>query len=228
MKNLLYKEFRLCMQPLVVIFFAAAFMLLIPSYMYLVPFFFTGNSLFNSMQVSTANSDTLFTAMLPVSKREIVKSKYLFIICVQLIMLALCVPMIFLNHSLIGMPNKAGIDACPALFCGAFIVYTVFNATFLPVFYRNGYKAEKAFLISTVAVFAFIFVFEGFFIACGSKLNELSPFFAWMENNIDCWPKDAHSLLVQLGFAGIGLVIYVIGTYLSYRRSCALFDRVDI
>lgn len=227
MKNLLYKEFRLCMQPLVIIFFIAAFMLLIPNYMYLVPFFFTGNALFNSMQVSVANSDALFTAMLPVSKRSIVKSKFLFVVCVQLIMILLCVGVMFLSHSINTLPNKGGIDACPALFCGAFIVYAVFNATFMPIFYRNGYKADKAFLISTIAVFAFIFLFEGFFIAAGAAQDKVA-FFNWIENNIDCWPKNGASLAYQLIMVLAGALIYAVVTILSCRRSARLFEKVDV
>ena len=227
MKNLLYKEFKLCMQPLVVIFYVAVFMLLIPNYMYLVPFFFTGNALFNSMQVSIANSDALFTSMLPVSKHSIVKSKFMFIVCVQLIMLLLCIPVMFLNHALISAGNKAGIDACPALFLGAFLVYSVFNSTFMPIFYKTGYKTDKAFLISTIAVFAFIFVFEGIFIAAAAAQNRV-PFFAWLENNVDCWPSNASSLTIQLVCALVGAAIYALATYAAYRRSCKYFDKVDV
>ena len=227
MKNLLYKEFRLCMQPLVLIFFAASLMLLIPNYMYLVPFFFTGNALFNSMQVSVANSDTLFTAMLPVSKKDVVLSKFLFVVCVQLIMIAICVLMLFVHHAIFTEGNKAGIDACPALFLGAFSVYAVFNATFMPIFYKSGYKAEKAFLISTICVFAFIFIFEGVFIAAAAAEGQVS-FFAWLEQNIDCWPDNGHKLILQLAAAGIGAVIYAFVTYLAYRRSCKYFDKVDV
>lgn len=227
MKNLLYKEFRLCMQPMVLIFYCAAFMLLIPNYMYLVPFFFTGNALFNSMQVSVSNSDALFTAMLPVSKRNVVKSKFAFVICVQLIMILLCAGMIFLNHALLGQSNKAGIDACPALFLGAFLVYAVFNATFMPIFYKNGYKAEKAFLISTLAVFIFIFVFEGIMIAAAAASGQIAVF-AWIENNIDCWPASPSSVAIQLISAAAGAGIYALVTYSAYRKCCKYFEKVDV
>ncbi|MCR5808372.1 MAG: ABC-2 transporter permease [Clostridiales bacterium] len=227
MKKLLYKEFKLCMHPLVFFFSLSALMFLIPSYVYLVACFFTGNAIFNSMQISNSNSDVLFTALLPISKREAVKSKYLFVAVIQLAMMLVFTAMIFVHHALLTDANKAGLDACPALLGGCFLVYSVFNATFLPFFYKNGYKAERAFLISTIAVFLFIFVFEGFFIAAGAAAGSV-PFFAWIENNIDCWPGSSSSLLYQLLFIGAGLLIYFFITLLSYRRSCKLFDEVDI
>ena len=44
MKNLLYKELRLCVPPFVFFYLGFAFMVLIPSYPYLVAFFFICNN----------------------------------------------------------------------------------------------------------------------------------------------------------------------------------------
>ena len=227
MKNLIYKEFKLCMNPLLYLYFLAALMLLIPGYMYTVAAFFLGNAIFNSMQLSNANSDALFTAMLPVSKNTIVKAKYLFVVCLQLIMIALFVIMMFVHQLLIKSPNPGGIDACPAMFLGFFCVYTVFNCTFLPLFYKNVNKISRAFFISLIAVFAFVLLFEGFFIT-SNVLKETVPFFGWISSNIDCWPTAPKQIALQLGTALFGAAIYAVGTLLSYRRSCRYFDKVDI
>lgn len=227
MKNLLYKEFRLSMQPLVLIFFLGAFMLLIPNYMYLVPCFFTGNSIFNSIQINSANNDILYTALLPVSKRESVKAKYLFVVIIQLIMILLFIPMMFLNHKIVGMPNKGGIDACPAMLGGAFLTYAVFNLTFLPIYYKRGFKADRAFLFSTFAVFGFIFLFECFFITAAA-LSEKVPFFKLIERTIDIWPQNSGALLAQLCFAAVCAGLYAFITWLGIRRCCRIFEKVDI
>ena len=227
MKDLIYKEFRLCMQPLLLLYFLAAFMILIPNYPYLIPCFFIGNAIFNSMQMSQANSDILFTAMLPVSKNSIVKAKYLYVVCIQLLFILVTIPVMLLNHAIVHLPNNAGIDACPAMYLGYFLVFTVFNCTFLPTFYRNVSKIGRAFLVSTIAVFIAIFLFEGVFIASSAAADKVH-IFAWIKNNIDCWPSSAASLGIQLGLALLGAAVYAVFTYLSYRRSCALFDKVDI
>lgn len=227
MKNLIYKEFRLCMQPIMLLYFISVFMLLIPNYFYLVIPFFIGNAIFNSMQMSYANSDTLFTAMLPVSKNNVVKAKYLFVVCVQLMLILLSIPMIFLNHALIGLGNNGGIDACPAIYLGFFLVFTIFNCTFLPTFYKNINKIGRAFLVSLIAVFIFIFAFEGFFIAAAAAADKV-PFFAWIENNVDCWPGTSKALGIQLILAFAGAVVYAVCTYASYKKSCGFFNKVDI
>lgn len=227
MKNLLYKELKLCMQPLVVIFFAFVLMLLIPNYMYLVPCFFTGNAIFQSIQVGAANNDILFSNLLPVSKRDTVKAKYLFLVFNELIMVLLYVGMIFVNHALIGCPNKAGLDACPALIGGCFFIYAIFNAIFFPVFYKSGFKAAKAFLISSIAVFVGMFIFEGIFIAAGAAYDK-QPVFAAIENTIDCWPTGGKALSAQLIFDAAFAVVFAAVTWLSYLRSASVFDKTDV
>lgn len=227
MKNLIYKEFKLCMQPLVWIFFAFVLMLLIPNYIYLVPCFFVGNAIFQTMQVGAVNNDVLFSNLLPVSKRDTVKAKYLFVICVELIMTALYVGMIFVNHKLIGSPNMAGIDACPALIGGCFLIHAVFNAIFLPVFYKSGFKAGRAFVFSAIAVFAVMFVFEGIFIAAGAAADK-SALFAAIESTIDCWPETGRALSAQLIFTGAFAVLYAVVTWLSYLHSASIFEKSDI
>lgn len=227
MKNLLYKEFKLCMQPLVWLFFSFVLMLLIPNYMYLVPCFFIGNSIFQTMQVGAVNNDILFSNLLPVSKRDTVKAKYYFVVCVELIMTGLYVIMIFVSHKLIGVPNKAGLDACPALIGGCFFIFAIFNAVFLPAFYKSGYKAGRAFLFSAIAVFVGMFIFEGVFIAAGAAAGK-SSLLAAIENNIDCWPANGKALAVQLIFDGVFAAIFALVTLLSYKRSAAIFESSDI
>ena len=91
MSKLLYKEFRLCMQPLVLIFFLFVLMLLIPSYPYTIMGFFICNGLFYSFTQSIADNDTLFTLLLPVSKKDAVRGKLWFMLLVQLALVVLCV-----------------------------------------------------------------------------------------------------------------------------------------
>lgn len=229
MKKLLYKEFKLCMHPLVLLFYLFSLMLLIPSYPYLVVCFFTCNSLFYAFQQGVVSNDTLFTVLLPISKRKAVLSKFLFVIIVQMIMILLFVPMIFVNHSMFSEGNKAGIDASPTLIAAAFILFSVFDLVFLPSFFKTGYKVGKSFVKGTVAVFAWIFVCEGFFIASGvESLQNVSPFFAWVSNNLDCWPEDASTLGIQLGLVAAGILIYAFSNLISYRLSVRNFENVDL
>ncbi|MBO4563371.1 MAG: ABC-2 transporter permease [Clostridia bacterium] len=227
MKNLLYKEYRLCMQPMVFIFFGFVLMLLIPNYLYTIPCFFIGNAIFNSFQYAVSDNDSLFTAMLPVAKRDVVKSKLIFIVSIQLIMLLLYIPMIALNNAIMTEGNKAGIDACPALLGSCFVLFGIFNVTFLPSFYKTGYKTGKSFLISTIAVFIWIFLSEGFFVAAVAARNAV-PFFEWIETHIDCVPKEASAWAAQLIYLAAGALIYVLLTVITDKKASKAFDLVNV
>ncbi len=229
MKKLLYKEFKLCMHPMVPLFYLFVLMLLIPNYLYLIPCFFTCNAIFYTFQQGAASSDTLFTVLLPISKRKAVLSKLLFVIAIQMIMLALYVPMIFASHSINPTGNKAGVDACFTLIAAGFVLFSVFNLVFLPSFYKTGYKAGKSFLIASIAVFAWIFICEGVFIASGSEsLRSAVPFFKWVSEVLDGWPHDGRSLVIQLALVGAGAVVYAISDFISYKISAKNFEMVDL
>ena len=229
MKKLLYKEFKLCMHPMVMLFYLFALMLLIPNYLYLVPCFFTCNSLFYAFQQGAASNDTLFTVLLPISKRKAVLSKLLFVVMVQIVMAALYVPMIFLNHAVFAGGNKAGIDACFTLIAAAFILFSIFNLVFLPSFFKTGYKAGRSFLLASIAVFVWIFLCDGLFIASNSEsLCSAVPFFKWVADTLDCWPAGPRELGIQLALVGAGALIYGVSNLISYRLSVKRFEMVDL
>ena len=100
MKNLLYKEYKLCLVPMVPLFYLFALMLLIPSYPYLVAAFFTCNSIFYLLKQASLNGDMLFSAMLPVPKADVVRARVRFVVIIQMILFILLIPMILINHRL--------------------------------------------------------------------------------------------------------------------------------
>ena len=215
------------MHPMVYLFYTFVFMLFIPNYIYLIPCFFTCNSIFYVFQQGVTNNDILFTALLPVSKHRVVESRFLFAVIIQLLMLLLYIPMIFINHAVNPAGNLAGVDASITLLASCLILFAVFNSVFMPEFYKTGYKAGRSFLISAIAVFVWIFLSEGVFIAAGAAAEQLS-FFAWIKENLDCWAHDASSLTAQLIALGVGIIVYAAATGLSLKRSKANFDNVDL
>lgn len=226
MRNLLYKEFKLCTSPVIFIFMAFVLMLLIPNYIYLIPAFFICNAVFQGFQQGDANNDLSFTMVLPVSKKQAVKAKILYTAIIQLIMVLLYIPMILLNNAIIPQPN-AMLDACPTLIGAVFTVFAVFNAVFFPVFYQKGYKPGKAFLIATIIVFVWIFLLEGFFIAAGA-LSDSVYFFNWVEKNLDCIPGSSSSLIIQIAAAITGAVIFALMTFAAYKKSASNLEKVDL
>ena len=226
MRDLLYKELRLCMQPLTIIFFSFVLMLLIPSYMYLVPAFFTTNAIFNLFQRAVANNDLSFTVMLPVCKRDAVRGRFLFVALLELVMVLLYIPMIALNNAIAPQPNTL-FSACPALIGGVFITFAVFNAVFMPSFYKTGYKTGKSFVLSSIAVFGWIFAFEAFFMAA-KALSDRSEFFSRITHCLNGIPQDKESLICQIAFIAFGAIVYAAATFISCRVSEKRLEKVDL
>ncbi len=227
MKQLLYKEYKLCLVGMVPLFYLFALMLLIPSYPYLVAVFFTCNSIFFLFKQSVVNGDLLFTALLPVSKADVVKARVRFVVVIQMIMFLLLIPMIWVNHSLYPGGNPAGTDGSVTLLAAALVLFTVFNGVFIPAFYRDEHKTDKQFLVSLVAVFGWIILWEGFMIAAKAAENAV-PFFAWVETHLDCYPLTDGAWYAQLIALGVGALVYGLGNVLITRRAVAIFERVDL
>ena len=227
MKQLFYKELKLCLPLQVPLFFLFAAMLFIPAYPYLVACFFTCNSIFYMFNQSVGNNDLLFTALLPVPKAQVVKARVRFVVAIEMIMFLLLVPMIFVNHKLVPQGNPAGTDGSLTFLAAALVLFTVFNAVFIPAFYRDETKSGKNFLISTIAVFVWIILWEGFMITAAAAKDAL-PFFSWAAENLDAFPATAQAWRTQLVALAAGALIYVAGTGLAARKAVSIFEQVDL
>lgn len=225
MRELLYKEFKLCMHPMVLVFYSFVLMLFIPQYIYTIPFFFMCNGIFYVFQQGLVNNDLSFTVLLPIGKSDAVRARFAFVAILQLIMLLLCIPVIYLCCKM-GRTCKT-LDVCPTLLGAGLITYSVFNSVFLPGFYKTGVKAGKNFLIASIATFLWIGVCEAFF-AVSSAAGDASPLFAFVRDHLDCAPKSGLDWGAQLAFIGAGALIYAVSMALSCRRSIRNFERVDM
>lgn len=230
MKALLYKDFKLCLHPTIFIYLAMVLMLFIPNYMYLVPCFFLCNAVFFIFQQSRENGDAMYTAMLPVSKALTVKARVWFVVIFELIDLLLLAGMCALSLVAMENANAAGTDHSLSLLAFALVVFAVFNLTFLPGFYKTGYKAGGAFIKASIAVWLMIFLIEGLMIA-SRILSDQSinvGFFRFLSENVDCMPKTAEAWTVQAILFGVGAVIYVCCTLLATRLSIKRYEKVSV
>ena len=227
MKHLFYKELKLCLPLQVPLFFLFAAMLFIPAYPYLVACFFTCNSIYYMFNQSVGNNDLLFTALLPVSKKQVVQSRVRFTVLIQMVMFLLLIPMIFVNHKLVPQGNPAGTDGSLTFLAAALVLFTVFNAVFIPAFYRDETRSGKNLLISTIAVFVWIILWEGFMITAAAAKDAL-PFFSWVAENLDAFPATAEAWRTQLVALAVGALIYALGTCLVTRKAVRIFEQVDL
>lgn len=215
MKNLLYKEFKLSVQPLNYLFLATAPMLLIPSYPYEVAFFYQTLGIFFIFMLGNTNNDLFFTALLPVRKRDTVRARFITVIILELLQMVASIPFALLRSRLNIAPNMAGVEANLALFGVVFVMYGVFNLIFLPMFYKTGYKAGMPFLVSGLVMGLVVVVTEvAINLVHGWKvaLDSIEP--AYLPERL-------------LALAG-GLMIFVVLTLLAYKLSVRRFERLDL
>lgn len=214
MKALLYKEFRLVCHPMTPIFCLFGVMVLIPNYPYTVIFFYVMLGLFFTFLNIREQKDIYYSALLPVPKRDTVKAGCAFVVIVEVLSLVVLIPCSLLAaHLQPGKDNLVGLDPNAALLTAGFLLYAVFNAVFLPSFYANGYKVGVAFLKAVIPTTLAMMVLEAL---------PHSPGLTWLDD------MDAATQLRLLPYFVAAVLLYGIGTVLTFRRAAAQYEKVDL
>lgn len=217
MRNLLLKECKLSASVLSYLFIAFGFMFLLPGYPILCGVFFVTLGIFQSFQNARETNDILFSALLPIAKRDVVKGKYLFVCLIELCGLALMGVSVILRGTLfvdaLSYVNNALMNAnCFALGL-AFFIFGLFNAVFVGGFFRTAYRLAGPFV--TYIVLAFLTVGVGEALHHFPGLEALNAF-------------GAEHLPLQLSLLAAGILAYLVLTFVSYRQSCRRFERIDL
>ena len=214
MRALLYKQLRLVCHPMTPVFCLFGVMVLIPNYPYTVIFFYVMLGLFFTFLNIREQKDSYYSAILPVPKRDTVKAGCALVALVELLLLVVLAPCALLAVRLQpGKDNLVGMDPNLALFAAGFLLYTVFNAVFLPTFYRNGYKVGAAFIKALIPVTLVMVVCEA--------LPHL-PGWGWLDD------LDGATQLRLLPVLAVSAAVYAAGMLLSFRRAAALYEKVDL
>ena len=137
MKELLNKELKLVLHPTNILFIPLAFMLFIPNYPYLVIMFYTCLGVFFMCQFGRENNDVFFTMMLPVEKHKTVLARIISVSLLELLEIAVCVPIALLRAKIMTPVNAADLDVNITLFAFFFMIFGVFNIIFFPAYYKN-------------------------------------------------------------------------------------------
>ena len=109
--------------------------------------------------------------------------------------------------------NPVGIDATVAWYGFGLIIYAVFDLVFFPAYYKNGYKAGKAFAIAAIPMLLLMVIVEG---------AVHIPALAWLDSYA------MQDQLRQLPILLIGIVCYIVLLSMAYRISVKRFERVDL
>ena len=215
MKNLLIKELRLSLHPTAPLFMLLSAMFLIPNYPYYVIFFYTGLAIFFTCLSGRENHDIFYTMLLPVRKSDVVRARYFFAVILELIHIIISTPFILIRQHLSVGPNAVGMDANAALIGMSLIMLGIFNTVFFGIYFKDSKKVGKAFAVSSVFVFLYICIVE--------SLVHIVPFF---KTHLDT--TDAENLIYRILALAVGLIIYVVTTFISFRRAIKNFDLQDL
>lgn len=217
MKNVILKEMKLSASVLTYLFIGFGLMFFLPGYPVLCGAFFVTLGIFQSYQDAAKTNDIVYSALLPIAKRDVVKGKYLFACLVELgafllMAAATLVRMTALADAQVYRTN-ALMNANPFALGAALCVFGIFNGVFLRGFFKTAYQVGRPFVLYVVLGFLFIGIAEALHYVPG--LEGLNAF-------------AFERLGLQLAALGVGAGLFLLLTALSFRRACARFEKIDL
>ena len=217
MRNILLKELKLSASLLAYFFTAFGLMFLVPGYPILCGAFFVTLGLFQSFQAAREANDIVFSALLPIAKRDVVRGKYLFVCLIEAcgwILMALSV--VLRMTAFAGSPvylNNALMNANPFALGAALFIFGLFNLIFLGGFFRTSYKLGRPFVTYIIVAFLAIAVFEA--------LHHL-PGLGWLN------AFGTEHIARQMLLLAAGIAAFAVLTLLSCRSACRSFENTDL
>ena len=230
MKALLYKELKLAMHPICYVFIALfPFMILIPSYPIAIGFLYVLTCypiLFLGANKGQQSNDLLYSTLLPIRKKDIVKARIMTVFLMHLVFIALTSALfplaVFINNSINDAALAADPSAKPVVVPGlglhsyvlvlaiVIIGYAIADLIFFPIYYKNG----KSIVMSTLMMIL------GFVLYLGIFTIGL-PFIPGLE-----WINEL-PLYVQFIILGVSLIIYIALHLVVYKVSYKRLEKVD-
>ena len=217
MKNLIRKEFSLCLHPAALIFMLLLpALVLAPNYPYAVTFFYMTLGVFFICTSDRENHDAVFTLSLPVSRRQMTAGRLLFACMLEMMQMLVCAGMLAIKVHWIGQTeNAAGMDANIALFGEGFLLFGLFNLLFFPAWYKDVRKVGVPFIKASIAVFLYV--------ALAICATYALPF---VRDKLDT--ADPQFLMEKLLFVAVSALLYAAASWVAFRLSAKRFEQLDL
>ena len=215
MKNLLIKEMKLSSHILSYLFLAFSFMAFIPGYPILISAFFICFGIFQTFQNGRETNDVLYTVLLPVEKRDVVKARYAFVCFIQGCAFFLTSVFTALRMLLLGgaapYADNPMMNANPVFLGWVLLIFTLFNVLFVGGFYKTAYKFGRPFVAFIVVSFLTVGIAEALHHIPGLMFLNTSE-----------------KLPVQFALLAAACVLYAVLTLLSCRKAQRNFELLDL
>ena len=217
MITLLKKEMKLTASPVSYLFILFGLLAFLPGYPILIGTFFLCLGLFQSFQSAREANDMLYTALLPVAKRDMVKGKYMFCIVIELCYIILTTVPVLVRMT---VWSDAAVYRSNALM-NANLVYLgfvllmlgLFNLIFVGGFFKTGYQFARPFVAFIIVAFFVVGIGETLF-----HIPALSALNAFGFTHIG----------LQVGVCITGAVAFTWLTAVSMCRAIKRFERIDL
>ena len=214
---LLKKETRLSASVLSYLFIGFALMALLPGYPILCGVFFITFGIFHSFQNAREANDIVYSALLPIAKRDVVRAKYLFAILIEMsgfiVLAILTVIRMTLLSDLPAYRQNALMNANPFFLGMALLLFGLFNLLFIGGFFRTAYRFAGPFVTYIIVCFLLIGIAEALHHVPGLEAVNAFGF--------------DHAVL-QISLLLGGTAAYILLNCISYKTACAHFEKIDL
>ncbi|SFD57580.1 ABC-2 family transporter protein [Paenibacillus catalpae] len=217
MYNLILKDFKLGVPLIYLIMpFLTGALMFIPGWIYfIVLLYFCWITMPNMFGGFRAQNDLMFTAMMPVTKNDIVKAKVSVIVLLEL--LHIVIAMIFGMISINLYTNITYYFFEPHMgFWGlCFVMFGIFNICFISIYYKTAYKYGEATLVSIVAAM----LFAGIAQWIGIESSYVHDIF---------YGAGLDRTALQASILIAGILVFIALTVIGYRIASKRFPKVEI
>lgn len=217
MRNILLKEMKLSASVLSYLFVLFGLMFFLPGYPVLCGVFFATLGLFKGFETAREANDTVFSALLPIAKRDVVKGRFSFVCLMEAAALIIMAIAVVLRMTVLADNSvyRGNVMMNANLFAlgAAFVLFGLFNWIFVGGFFKTAYKLGRPFVVYIIVSFLCIGVFEA--------LHHI-PGLEW----VNAFGTDHLGLQFLLLLAGMAAGLLM--TAVSYRRACTNFEKIDL
>lgn len=217
MYNLLLKELKLGVNPFFYLMpFITGALMLIPAWLYFVVIlYFCALTIPNMFAGYKSQNDLLFSSMMPVTKKDIVKARVAVIVILELMhIIAAAIYGLLSTHL---YPDLIYFFYGPSIgFWGlSFVMLGVFNILFISMYYKTAYKYGAA----TAAGIVGAVIFAGGAEWLGVSNSVIFNLFKG---------SGTSNYEIHLTILIIGMIIFTILTYIAYKIAIVRFKKVEL
>lgn len=217
MRKLLRKELTVSASPLTYLFLSLSLLFLVPGYPVLCGAFFVCLGIFQTFRSAREANDVLFSALLPVAKKDIVKARYAFVCLIEafsFLLMAACALLrmtVFTDAPV--YRSNALMNANPFALGLALLIFGLFNLVFVGGFFKTAYQLTLPFVLFLLCAFPMI--------AAGEALHHF-PGLEYL--NAFGWEH----LPLQLSLLYAGFAAFLLLTFTSCSRAQKRFEMLDL